>query len=94
MRRKRQPAAVNPTWTNPLLQVGYRQFCNKLWNVIKFVLNIFPEDYQPISAADVAKAVTKAGNRFADRWILHRLAETVKACNTGFQEYCPHLPSP
>ena len=33
--------------------VGYRHFCNKIWNAMKFSLNVLGSDYVPIAAQEV-----------------------------------------
>ncbi|XP_049873606.1 valine--tRNA ligase isoform X2 [Pectinophora gossypiella] len=62
---------------------GYRFFCNKLWNAVKFALMYFPnnttyEVYSPSIPSDLAPM---------DRWMLSRLALAVQKVNHGFQTY-------
>ena len=33
--------------------VGYRHFCNKIWNALKFSLNIFGTDFTPNATSEV-----------------------------------------
>ena len=33
--------------------VGYRHFCNKIWNAMKFSLNVLGSDYVPSAAQEV-----------------------------------------
>lgn len=51
--------------------VGYREFCNKLWNIVKFALKNFPEDFQP--QADGVLSL-QGDLSLPDRWILTRLS--------------------
>lgn len=66
--------------------VGYRQFCNKLWNVVRYVLyHALGTSYTPKkltfdAAADSASLSTEC------RWILSRLDLAVEECNRGFTE--------
>lgn len=55
--------------------VGYRHFCNKLWNAVKFALMCIPSDFKP------ASDITKLKLSFADRWILSSLSELAKTVN-------------
>ena len=69
------------------LVVRKREFCNKLWNVTRFCLNSFDENFvRPTSKADL-DATVATGGEFRDAWILSRLAETVKSCNKHFTDY-------
>ena len=52
--------------------VGYRQFCNKLWNAVKFALMYIPETFKP--EADISKLKLS----FADRWILSNLTSVTR----------------
>ena len=52
--------------------VGYRHFCNKLWNAFKFALMNIPADFKP------APDITKLPLSFADRWILSHLSKITK----------------
>ncbi len=61
--------------------VGYRHFCNKLWNAVKFALTYFPADFKP--TADV----TKLALSFPDRWILSCLTAVTRQVNEGFENY-------
>jgi len=60
---------------------GYRNFCNKIWNAVKFSRMHFGEQYTPSDASGLMPTT------LGERWILSRLAAAVKACHTGFVEY-------
>ncbi len=54
--------------------VGYREFCNKLWNIVKFALNNFPGDFQP--KPDGVSSIT-ADLSLPDRWILTKVSKLI-----------------
>ncbi|KAL0076429.1 tRNA synthetases class I-domain-containing protein [Phycomyces blakesleeanus] len=57
-------------------------FCNKLWNLFKFGLGrLGPADGRPMSQ------LSPAGLSLVNRYILSRMAETVRQCQTGFESY-------
>ncbi|MCC7412542.1 MAG: valine--tRNA ligase [Gammaproteobacteria bacterium] len=56
---------------------GYRNFCNKLWNAARFVL-------QMVEGAPVAAT---PGTSLADRWVASRLDVTVGAVTSAFAGY-------
>jgi valyl-tRNA synthetase len=59
---------------------GYRTFCNKIWNATRFILMNLGEDFKERElAADELETF--------DRWILHRLNETIRGVRKGFEEY-------
>lgn len=65
--------------------VGYRQFCNKLWNVVRYALYFaLGKDYTPkqldFTPADAPQLSTEC------KWILSRLDLALEECNTGFTE--------
>ena len=64
--------------------VGYREFCNKLWNIVKFALGNFPEGFQP-----QADGVHSLGEHLSlpDRWILTRLSRLIASTNSDFEGY-------
>ncbi|CAL8289790.1 unnamed protein product [Merluccius merluccius] len=55
--------------------LGYRHFCNKLWNAVKFAMKTLGDNF--LSGEESA----------VDRWILSRLAAAVALCSAGFQAY-------
>lgn len=65
--------------------VGYRQWCNKLWNATKFaLLNVvgFRPSRDMLSSAVVLESLS-----FADRWILSRLSHAVELTNVHLEAY-------
>lgn len=62
--------------------LGYRHFCNKLWNAVKFAMKVLGEKFVP-----AAKAQLSGQESVSDRWILSRLCAAVGLCGTGFQAY-------
>lgn len=67
--------------------VGYRNFCNKLWNATRFAM-LFLTDFTP--TADTAEALcdqTRFGLAPRDRWIISRLNSTIKASEIALQNY-------
>ncbi|MBN2231981.1 MAG: valine--tRNA ligase [Deltaproteobacteria bacterium] len=60
---------------------GYRNFCNKLWNAARFTLmNLADHDPEKDPPAPAERSL-------ADRWIRHRLAETIAATVSAYDEY-------
>lgn len=62
--------------------VGYRHFCNKVWNATKFGLTYFGEGYK--FSGNLALDAPFA---WEDRWILSRLSECAKKSNEAFAKY-------
>jgi len=61
--------------------VAYRNFCNKLWNVMKFALMNFGEDFSPVDTEPIS------GSSAPERWILSRLSNAARQANEGFKIY-------
>lgn len=60
---------------------GYRHFCNKLWNAVKFAMMKLGDDFVPNESCVPTKNAS-----LAERWILHRLNETVTKVNASLEE--------
>jgi len=60
---------------------GYRNFCNKVWNAARFTLMNL-EGFDPAGMKLEGLALS-AG----DKWILHRLNETIRETNAALEEY-------
>jgi len=57
---------------------GYRNYCNKLWNVARFILGQLPEDYSPTAP----KADTPI-----DEWMMAKLNSAVADVTTAIEDY-------
>ncbi|XP_041963961.1 valine--tRNA ligase isoform X1 [Alosa sapidissima] len=62
--------------------LGYRHFCNKLWNAVKFAMRTLGEDFTPSDKPQLC-----GEESVCDRWILSRLSAAVALCGAGFQNY-------
>jgi len=62
--------------------VGYKEFCNKLWNINKLALSLFPEGFKPLPEGPAALS---ADMSLADKWILTRLSKLVVETNANFE---------
>ncbi|XP_061919856.1 valine--tRNA ligase isoform X1 [Entelurus aequoreus] len=62
--------------------LGYRHFCNKLWNAVKFSMKTLGDNFVPSEKAQLCgeESVT-------DRWILSRLSAAVSLCDASFKAY-------
>ncbi|KAM3872855.1 valine--tRNA ligase [Diretmus argenteus] len=62
--------------------LGYRHFCNKLWNAVKFAMKTLGDNFVPSEKAQLC-----GEESVSDRWILSRLCAAVGLCGSGFQTY-------
>eukprot|EP00927_Polykrikos_kofoidii_P012600 TRINITY_DN15448_c0_g1_i1.p1 TRINITY_DN15448_c0_g1~~TRINITY_DN15448_c0_g1_i1.p1 ORF type:complete len:1130 (+),score=196.99 TRINITY_DN15448_c0_g1_i1:503-3391(+) len=62
--------------------VGYRQFCNKVWNATRFGLLYFGEDYTFCGSLRPTLPLA-----WEDKWILSRLSACAAKCNQAFEKY-------
>lgn len=62
--------------------LGYRHFCNKLWNAVKFAMKTLGDDFVPSEKAQLCGKESAS-----DRWILSRLSAAVGLCDDGFKAY-------
>lgn len=65
--------------------VGYRQFCNKLWNAARFAM-MYITDLVPIEE-EIVNLTSNPHTQPRDRFILHRLNDAVTQSNQLFTEY-------
>ncbi len=52
--------------------IAGRNFCNKLWNIARYIFALLPEDFQPIEPDKIPLQSE------ADHWIVDRLDRTIK----------------
>jgi len=62
--------------------VGYRHFCNKVWNATKFGLRYFGDDFVFSGALRLDAKLA-----WEDKWILSKLSACAEKTNQGFEKY-------
>mmetsp|Transcript_63182 Transcript_63182/g.137388 ORF Transcript_63182/g.137388 Transcript_63182/m.137388 type:complete len:1069 (-) Transcript_63182:79-3285(-) len=62
--------------------VGYRHFCNKIWNATRFGLMYFGSDYEFSGSLRLDSPMA-----WEDRWILSRLSNCAQKANESFEKY-------
>ena len=62
--------------------VGYKQFCNKLWNINKFALMQFASGFTPAKTG-----VDGMNLSLSDKWILTKLSALIEKTNDQFERY-------
>ena len=75
------PQGQDVYYSNEKVELG-RNFCNKIWNAARFVLSNLPE-----KGEGKETKVESGGLELADRWILSRLNQTIRALTNSLQEY-------
>lgn len=61
--------------------VGYRHWCNKLWNAVRFAMLNLTGDFAPSAAFD------SAGAPLGARWVLSRLNVAIRATSAAMDTY-------
>lgn len=73
-----QPRAIN---LDIQQIIGYRQFCNKIWQSAKFSLRCIPRDFTYSREFNVESLL------FINKWILSRFNKAVKDINGNFDTH-------
>jgi valyl-tRNA synthetase len=66
--------------------VGYRNFCNKLWNATRFAMTNL-EGFTVEESFVAENVLSNDVVSFRDRYILSRLNQTMEVCNKAFAAY-------
>jgi valyl-tRNA synthetase len=61
--------------------VGYRQWCNKLWNAVRFAVSKLGDDYSPPAN------LTPDALPFSCQWILSVLNKTISKISKSLESY-------
>jgi valyl-tRNA synthetase len=64
--------------------IGYRQFCNKIWNSAKFTLGLLGDDFEPLPNFPHDQY---SGLSFEHKWMLSKLSYTNQRANNHFGAY-------
>ena len=65
--------------------VGYRQFCNKIWNAFKFTLT-YIKGFEPFAGMDQFILGSELAQP-RERWIISRLNTTIAECDAAIASY-------
>lgn len=68
---------------------GYRAFCNKIWNAVRFLLLNLKEN-EVVSADQIQELWKSNYLRLEDRWILGRLQEVIERSNENLGKFRFH----
>ena len=79
-----QPRAVN---LDVKRIVGYRHFCNKLWNAVKFGLGYFEPTFVPQGIHSILLGKSGLKLELEDEWILSRLSPTAAKVHAGMESH-------
>ncbi|XP_054877845.1 valine--tRNA ligase, mitochondrial isoform X1 [Poeciliopsis prolifica] len=66
--------------------LGFRHFCNKMWQTLRFTLGVVGDDTTP-----VGKLEETTPQNSMERWICSRLYSTVVQCEQAFEVYELHI---
>jgi valyl-tRNA synthetase len=58
--------------------IGYRQFCNKIWNTFKFSKKALGTQHKPINYGKTS---------YLNTWILGKLNKAIKGMNDSLEKY-------
>jgi valyl-tRNA synthetase len=67
---------------------GYRAFCNKIWNAVRFLLINLEDGQQTVEDEDIE--ALKQELALEDQWILSRLEETVRSTGENLEKFRFH----
>ncbi|CAF1002039.1 unnamed protein product [Adineta steineri] len=66
---------------------GYRRFCNKLWNAIRFAMSKNLDINAPNCFQPPAEFKLTGHEKPCDLWIISRLSHAIQQCEHGFKNY-------